>query len=82
MLEWELPLKIVALAEEPAQQAAKARAMLPPGAAHVVAAEMHIELTLAGEGVAVQNARDELKKVANRVSKWTNDEDAVARPWL
>eukprot|EP00913_Durusdinium_trenchii_P012826 g12042.t1 len=41
--EYEPPLKIVALAEEPFTQAAKARAMLPPGAAHVVAAEMHIE---------------------------------------
>lgn len=44
LLDVELPLKIVALAEEPAQQAAKARAMLPPGLAHVVAAEMHIEI--------------------------------------
>lgn len=118
LLDVELPLKITALAEEPAQQATKARAMLPPGAAHVVAAEMHIEfiaadvnkgdmlqrlcndhlglrvdelvafgdnfndiemLTLAGEGVAVLNARDELKKVANRVSEWSNDEEAVAR---
>ncbi|CAK9017591.1 unnamed protein product [Durusdinium trenchii] len=118
LLEYEPPLKIVALAEEPFTQAAKARAMLPPGAAHVVAAEMHIEflpadvnkgdtllrlcndhlgirmdeviafgdnyndmemLTLAGEGVAMKNAKDELKEAANRVSEWSNDEDAVAR---
>ncbi|CAK9104959.1 Putative phosphatase HI_0003 [Durusdinium trenchii] len=37
-------------------------------------------LTLAGEGVAMKNAKDELKEAANRVSEWSNDEDAVARP--
>eukprot|EP00434_Breviolum_minutum_P036412 symbB.v1.2.032258.t1/scaffold3850.1/size51808/3 len=118
LLDFELPLKIVALAEEPAKQATKARAMLPPGAAHVVAAEMHIEflpadvnkgdtlqrlcnehlgiqmdevvafgdnyndmemLTLAGEGIAMLNAKDELKEVATRVCEWSNDEEGVAR---
>ncbi|CAE7559928.1 ywpJ [Symbiodinium natans] len=118
LLAAETPLKVVALAENPAAQAAKARAMLPPGAAHVVAAEVHVEflsadvskgdtlrrlctehlgismdeviafgdnfndiemLQLAGQGVAMQNAREELKEVASRVSEWTNDDDGVAR---
>ncbi|CAE7884207.1 ywpJ [Symbiodinium necroappetens] len=118
LLETETPLKVVALAENPAAQAAKARAMLPPGAAHVVAAEQHVEflsvdvskgdtlrrlctehlgipmeeviafgdnfndiemLQLAGQGVAMQNAREELKEVASRVSEWTNDDEGVAR---
>lgn len=118
LLETETPLKVVALAENPAAQAAKARAMLPPGAAHVVAAEQHVEflsadvskgdtlrrlctehlgismeeviafgdnfndiemLQLAGQGVAMQNAREELKEVASRVSEWSNDDEGVAR---
>mmetsp|Transcript_10899 Transcript_10899/g.26151 ORF Transcript_10899/g.26151 Transcript_10899/m.26151 type:complete len:285 (+) Transcript_10899:41-895(+) len=118
LLKTENPLKVVTLAEDPPAQAAEARALLPPGAVHVVAAELHVEflaadvskgdtlrdlcqehlgismedviafgdnfndmemLTLAGQGVAMQNAKDELKAVATRVSKWTNDEDGVAR---
>mmetsp|Transcript_9887 Transcript_9887/g.16196 ORF Transcript_9887/g.16196 Transcript_9887/m.16196 type:complete len:434 (-) Transcript_9887:944-2245(-) len=36
-------------------------------------------LEWAGTGVAVANATPDVKKVANRVSPFTNDEDAVAR---
>lgn len=38
-------------------------------------------LQKAGTGIAVNNASDLVKKSANRVSCWTNDEDAVAKEW-
>jgi len=36
-------------------------------------------LTLVGEGVAMKNAKEDVKAIANRVLEWTNDEDGVAR---
>lgn len=36
-------------------------------------------LQLVGEGVAMLNAKETLKKVAKRVCQWSNDEDGVAR---
>lgn len=38
-------------------------------------------LTKAGIGIAMQNAGEEVKLSASRVSEWTNDEDGVAREW-
>eukprot|EP00931_Biecheleriopsis_adriatica_P050193 TRINITY_DN2904_c2_g1_i1.p1 TRINITY_DN2904_c2_g1~~TRINITY_DN2904_c2_g1_i1.p1 ORF type:complete len:320 (-),score=74.90 TRINITY_DN2904_c2_g1_i1:57-878(-) len=114
----EPPLKIVAMAKDPEASAAEARAALPEGAAHVIAAEMHIEflepsvskgttlakfctehlgipleevvafgdnhndsemLKLVGHGVAMRNAKDAVKAVADRVCDWTNDEEGVAK---
>ena len=36
-------------------------------------------LQLAGRGIAMKNARDNVKKVANEVTKWTNAENGVVR---
>jgi len=33
----------------------------------------------AGLGIAMANARDDVKKVAGYTSQWTNEEDAVGR---
>jgi hydroxymethylpyrimidine pyrophosphatase-like HAD family hydrolase len=113
-----LPLKVVALTENPEDSAAQARALLPDNAAHVIAAEMHIEflhptvskgktlekfcgdtfdmkmedvvafgdnhndvdmLRLAGRGVAMQNAKDSVKEIADQVCEWSNDDEGVAR---
>ena len=38
-------------------------------------------LSTAGTGIAVRNASSEVKKAASFVSRWTNDEDAIAREW-
>ena len=38
-------------------------------------------LQAAGQGIALQNASDEVKQHAHRVSPWTNDEDAIAHEW-
>ena len=35
----------------------------------------------AGLGIAVGNAADEVKNAADKVSTWTNDQDAVAMEW-
>ena len=36
-------------------------------------------LAAVGVGIAMANARPEAKAAASRVSRWTNDEDAVAK---
>jgi len=36
-------------------------------------------LELVGEGVAMRNAKESIKAIANRVSEWTNDDEGVAR---
>ncbi len=38
-------------------------------------------LSRAGYGIAVQNATPHTKEVADHVSPWSNDEDAIAREW-
>ncbi len=38
-------------------------------------------LEIAGYGVAVRNASQEVKQCANRTSPWSNDDDAVFREW-
>eukprot|EP00747_Dinoflagellata_sp_TGD_P093326 gnl/TRDRNA2_/TRDRNA2_165725_c0_seq2.p1 gnl/TRDRNA2_/TRDRNA2_165725_c0~~gnl/TRDRNA2_/TRDRNA2_165725_c0_seq2.p1 ORF type:complete len:211 (+),score=67.86 gnl/TRDRNA2_/TRDRNA2_165725_c0_seq2:339-971(+) len=114
----ELPLKVVALAKDPDACAERARALLPSGVVHTIAAEMHVEflnprvskggalaklcrdtlgisgeevaafgdnhndkemLEFAGEGVAMKNAKEEVKAVANRVCIWSNDDDGIAQ---
>lgn len=38
-------------------------------------------IAFAGEGIAVSNGSEKVKLVAKKVSKWSNDEDAIAREW-
>lgn len=114
----ELPLKVVAMADDPDANAAQARAALPEGLVNIIAAEQHVEfvspdvnkgkalarlcseelgvalqdviafgdnnndremLRLVGEGVAMGNAKDAVKAVADRTCAWTNDQEGVAR---
>jgi len=113
-----LPLKIVAMVEDPEACAAEARKELAKDLVHIIAAEMHVEflnpavnkgrslarlcsevvrvpldevvaygdnhndiemLCLVGDGVAMANAKDAVKSVANRVCQWDNDEEGVAK---
>lgn len=36
-------------------------------------------LTLAGKGIAMQNAKDAIKEIADEVCQWSNDEEGVAQ---
>jgi len=38
-------------------------------------------LEAAGIGIAMSNASDKVKAAADKVSSWSNDEDAIAREW-
>lgn len=112
-----IPLKIVALCNEPDATASLAVLSMPKELAHIIAAEMHIEflkpgvskgqalarlcqiqnidmadvmafgdnhndkemLRLVGQGVAMKNAKDSTKEVADRICEWTNDEQGIAQ---